>query len=327
MDEISINGYCYPFISKDVLVATLPFLTYVTIFTYGFTPDGQLITIDDNEVISISREQGVAPLMLISTLTSDGTFSNQLAHEILNNQGAQDVLIENILTNLREKKYYGLDIDFEYILAEDRDAYSAFVGKVTNRLNAEGFIVMVALAPKTSSDQPGLLYESHDYYALGQAANWVLLMTYEWGYTYGPPMAVAPVNKVREVLDYAVTQIPPEKIYMGIPNYGYDWTLPFVRGESRAKSVGNVEALEIAARYGATIEWDPVAEAPFFYYTDEMGREHVVWFENEASIRAKYNLILEYDLYGAGYWNIMRFFPASWEVTEEMFQVRKVDLG
>ena len=120
------------------------------------------------------------------------------------------------------------------------------------------------------------MYESHDYKRLGEVANYVLLMTYEWGYTYGPPMAVAPVNKVREVLDYAITEIPAEKIFMGIPNYGYDWTLPFIKGTSKAKSVGNVEAVELARSVGAMIEFDEVAMAPYFYYNDTMGNEHVV---------------------------------------------------
>lgn len=324
MDEISINGYCYPYISPEVLNQTLPYLTYVTIFTYGFTPDGELITIDDENVISLAWQQNVAPLMLISTLSPEGTFSNVLAHQLLTNEDVQDVLIENILETLTQKGYYGLDIDFEYVLQGDRDAYTTFVKKVTDRLNEQGFEVTVALAPKVSADQPGLLYESHDYGGLGSAANWVLLMTYEWGYTYGPPMAVAPINKVREVLDYAITEIPAAKIFMGIPNYGYDWTLPYVRGESKAKSVGNVEAQELAQRYGAQIQFDETAQAPYFYYQDELGRDHVVWFEDERSIRAKLSLIIEYGLRGAGYWNIMKFFPANWQVVEEMFQVRKV---
>ena len=54
-------------------------------------------------------------------------------------------------------------------------------------------------------------------------------MTYEWGYLFGPPMATAPVNMVRQVLDYGVTTIDPNKILMGIPNYAYDWSLPFIQ--------------------------------------------------------------------------------------------------
>ena len=119
---------------------------------------------------------------------------------------------------MREKGYVGLDVDFEYIQPEDSAAYVGFLQNATARLHAEGYFVNTDLAPKTSSRQRGLLYEAHDYGSIGAVSDTVLLMTYEWGYTYGPPLAVAPLDRVREVVEYAVTQIPVRKILMGIPN-------------------------------------------------------------------------------------------------------------
>ena len=313
------NGYAYPFIDRAVLRKTLPYLSSITLFTYGFTPTGELVTIDDEEVLAIAREYGVSPILLLSTLTPEGTFNNQLSHTLLNDPALQERLIDALLARMAERGYEGIDVDFEYILPEDRDAYVAFIRRLTGRMNAAGYTVLTALAPKTSGDQPGLLYEAHDYAALGAASNAVLLMTYEWGYTYGPPMAVAPINKVREVLDYAVSVIDPAKIYLGIPNYGYDWTLPFVRGESRARSLSNVEAVELAQRVGAAIQYDETAQAPFFRYYDEQGREHEVWFEDARSIEAKLALIPEYGLLGASWWNIMRFFPQNWLVLGALY--------
>lgn len=323
-DRISINGYAYPYIDRQILRRTLPFLTYLTLFTYGFDEEGGLVDIDDEEVIAIAREYGTAPIMLISTLGPDGHFSNALAHAVLNNAQAREQLIQNILRNLSEKNYYGLDIDFEYVLPEDRQPYVSFVEEVTRRCNEQGFEVIVALAPKVSREQRGLLYESHDYAALGAAANAVLLMTYEWGYTYGPPMAVSPINKVREVLDYAVTEIPGEKIFMGMPNYGYNWTLPFIMGESRARSLGNVEAIELGARYGVTIQYDEKSQAPFFYYTDDQGKAHVVWFEDARSVMAKAELVPEYGFQGIGIWNVMRWFPQSYLIYNRRFSINDV---
>ena len=320
---LSVNGYAYPYIDRAVLRKTLPYLTYLTLFTYGFTPEGELIGMDDEEAIAIAKEYGVTPLMLISTLTEEGTFSNELADIVLNDPAIQERLINEILANLRTKGYGGLDVDFEYIGAENRDAYTAFIQNITQRLNAEGYPVVVALAPKTSSDQPGQLYGGHDYAALGAAANYVLLMTYEWGYTYGPPMAVAPLNKVREVLDYAVTQIDPEKIFMGMPNYGYDWTLPFVRGESQAESLSNVEAVNRAVRQNAAIEFDPTAQAPFYRYYDAQGRQHEVWFEDARSVQAKLRLSQEYGTRGVSYWNVMKYFPQNWLVLNSLYNIRR----
>ena len=322
--EISVNGYAYPYIDNEVLQKTLPDLTYVTLFTYGFTEEGELISIQDEPVIGEAKEAGVAPLMLLSTLTGDGTFSNELASRIFSNEAARNRLFDQVLQIMRTKGYYGLDVDFEFILPEDKDNYVQFLTELKSRLQPEGYPLFVALAPKTSGMQRGLLYESHDYPAIGAVADYVLLMTYEWGYTYGPPMAVAPLNKVKEVLDYGVSVIPREKILQGIPNYGYDWTLPYVRGQSMARSIGNVEAVEIAMKYRATILYDETAQTPYFYYTDEEGREHVVWFEDARSIDAKLRLNESYPLHGISYWNIMRYFPQNWVVVNDKFRVRKV---
>lgn len=321
---IDINGYVFPYIDVEVLEKTLPYLTYITIFTYGFTATGDLIDIDDQNIINIARDYGVAPLMLISTLTNEGRYSNVLAGQILNNMEVQNRLIKNILENLIEKQYCGLNIDFEYIFPGDRQAYVDFIANITTILNAEGFEVIVSLAPKFAADQLGVLYEGHDYGCIGEYANKVLLMTYEWGYTYGPPMAVAPINKVRGVLDYAVTEINPDKILMGIPNYAYDWALPFVRGETKARYLSNVEAVEQAAEYGATIYFDEVSRAPYYNYRSADGIEHVVWFEDARSINDKLLLVDEYDLIGASYWNIMKYFPQNWAILNSLYYINKV---
>ncbi len=321
-NPISVIGYAYPNINREILRQTLPFLTYLSIFTYGFTFEGELVTVDDTELIAIARSYGTAPILLFSTLGPDGQFNNNLSSALFASPELQNRIINALIQTMQEKGYYGLDIDFEFVLPEEREAYIAFVTLLTERCNAAGFEVLVALAPKTSAAQRGLLYESHDYGGLAAAANTVLLMTYEWGYTYGPPLAVAPIPNVRQVLDYAVTEIPPEIIFMGIPNYGYDWPLPYERGVTRAQSLGNVAAVERAAQYGATISFDPTAQAPFFYYTAEDDTPHVVWFENARSIEAKLNLIVEYGFRGAGYWNVMRWFPQNWLVVNLQFEIQ-----
>jgi spore germination protein len=321
---IFVNGYAYPNIDRSVLMKTLPYMTYLSLFTYGITESGELIDIEDEEIIRMARNFGVAPLMVLSTLTEEGTFSKELAHTILNSPEIQDKLIENVLQKLKEKQYYGLDIDFEYVLPEDREVFVNFVKKITERLNREGFQVFTALAPKVSSDQKGLLYEAHDYPAIGDASNKVLLMTYEWGYTYGPAMAVAPIDKVREVLDYAINEIDPDKMYMGIPNYGYDFILPFVEGESRADSLSNVEAVNLAAKVGAKIQYDEKSQSPYFIYYDNQGRQHQVWFEDARSIREKLNLFNEYGFEGVGIWNVMKYFPQSWLVLSSLYDIAKV---
>ena len=265
-----------------------------------------------------ARAAGTVPILTLTPFGPDGQFNNMLISNLINNEEAQNNLLGQIAAVMQEKQFGGMDIDFEFILASDRDAFTSFVKKTTQFMNNLGYTVSVALAPKISSEQRGLLYEGKDYQALGAAANSVLLMTYEWGYTYGPPMAVAPVNKVREVIEYAVTQIPRNKIDMGIPNYGYDWPLPYVQGVTKARRIGNVEAVQIAVREGAQIQFDEESQSPYFNY-NKGNVQHEVWFEDVRSLQAKFNLIKEFGLRGAGYWQIMRLFRANWLLLAENF--------
>ncbi len=320
---LSVNGYAYPYIGRALLQATVPYLTYLTPFTYGIKPSGALVELDDAALIAAAQAGGAAPLMHLSTLTEGGGFSNELAHLVLTDMGIQDALVSNLIQTLQAKGYAGLDVDFEFVYAQDAAAYAAFLGRLTQTLNPLGLPVIAALAPKTSADQPGLLYEGHNYRSIGAAVNEVLLMTYEWGYTYGPPMAVAPLPNVRQVVEYALTEIPAGKIWLGIPNYGYDWPLPFVQGETKAASLSSQQAVALAVRYGAEIQYDGRAQSPWFRYTDGRGRAHEVWFEDARSIRAKLALIPEYGLLGAGYWNLMREFPQNWRVLNALYHIRE----
>lgn len=322
--EAVIRGFAYPFISRYVLRQTLPSLSELAIFSYGFTETGELIppVLDESELIQISYQYGVKPILTLTPLGPDGRFSNNLISAVINSAGNMENLINNLLYTMNLKGYQGLDIDFEYIKAEDRQAFVDFVTLVTERMNRNGYSVSVDLAPKVSATQQGLLYEGKDYVALGAIANSVLVMTYEWGYTYGPPMAVAPINKVREVLDYAVTAISPDKINMGIPNYGYDWPLPYERGVTKAKTIGNIEAVQIAIQYGARIYFDEVAQTPYFNYVDN-GIRHEVWFEDARSLQAKMNLVYEYNLRGISYWQIMQLLRINWLLVEDNFIVVK----
>lgn len=322
LGTIEVNGYAFPNIDMAVLKKTLPYLTYLSIFSYEVNPDGSLKPINDQPLIDAARAARVAPLMVISNL-AEGGFNSDLAKTILTNPAIQDTLLNNVVETLRSKNYHGLDIDFEYIYPENREDYNNFLRKVVSRLRPLGYTITTALAPKPSAELQGLLYTAHDYPVHGALVDHVILMTYEWGHTYGPPRAVAPINEVRKILNYAVTAIPRNKIFMGIPNYGYDWTLPYVQGTA-AKTLTNVGAVDLALRENAAIQYDTTAQAPFFNYYDDNKKQHVVWFEDARSIQAKLNLVDQYDLGGVSYWTINRFFPQNWLVLNSMYNIAKV---
>ena len=306
------GGYAYPFIEPEILTQAFPALRELLVFSYGFTFEGDLVAPlqDDLWLVEESWKRGVEPLLVLTPF-SGGAFNNQLVKVLTENDEIQEKVIDQLYRAVEDNGYAGVNIDFEYILPENRIRFAQFVGRVRKRMSAGGYRTSVALAPKVSDTQKGLLAEGLDYYLLGESADFVFLMTYEWGYTYGPPMAVAPADKVRQVLEYAVTRIPAEKLIMGIPNYGYDWPLPYERGLTRARTIGNVEAVRIAAENGAEIRYARIAQSPWFTYMSA-GQSHEVWFEDPRSIMAKLDLAGEYGLSGIGYWNLMRPFRANW---------------
>ncbi len=321
--EIYVNGYTFPGINRTLLQSILGNLTYLSIFSYHARPDGSLSSMNDAPLIQMARQAGVAPMMVITNMEEEGGFSSDLAHTLLSDKEVQKRYIQNVLEKMKERNYYGLDIDFEYVFPEDRENYNDFISEMADRLSPQKITLTTALAPKHSAEQQGLLYSAHDYAHHGKLADHVILMTYEWGYTKGPAMAVAPINQVKKVLEYATSVIPGNKILLGMPNYGYDWTLPFVKGSS-ARSLSNIEAVDLARNIGTTIQYDEISQAPYFYYYDEDKDRHEVWFQDARSVQAALRLVEQFDLGGISLWTINRPFPQIWLVLRSMYDIKKL---
>lgn len=298
-------------------------LTFLNVFQYAITRDGSMKEVPgDQALIQAAYNHRAVPLMVISNF-EEGTFTNELATEFLNNEQLQDQILTTAIRIMKEKGFLGIDFDIEYVGGRNREAYNRFLRKARDRLKAENFFISSALAPKLSAEQTGVLYEGHDYQAQGEIVDFIFFMTYEWGWSGGPPMAVSPINEVRRVMNYAVSVVPRNKIMMGIPLYGYDWTLPYVPGGPFARSISPQEAIQLAVRYNASIQYDVRLQAPFFYYTDNRGRQHVVWFEDARSIQAKFDLVKQLGIRGFFYWVLGRGFPQNWLLVQDNFIVRK----
>lgn len=296
-------------------------LTYWMPFVYTITEDGGLNSIDDVEMLRSAAAERVVPIIAITNFSATAAGS-VLAHKVLASTDIQDVLLTNILKVMKEKGYQGLNIDFENVFPADRELYNQFLQRAVDRLHPEGYSVSTALAPKISGDQKGLLYEAHDYAAHGRIVDFTVLMTYEWGYRLGPPQAISPLNEIKKVLDYAVTVIPRNKILFGFQIYARDWLLPHVQGQE-AETFSEQEAIRRAIQYGVPIQYDLIAQSPFYRYTDAEGRNHEVWFEDARSAQAKFDVVKDYNLRGISYWVLGYPFPQNWLLLEDNFTIRK----
>lgn len=321
---IEVNGYIYQYGEQAVPIVKEDgeHLTYLCPFAYRIRENGDLQPINDAPTIKAAYDEKVVPLLSITNFTSTELGEN-LAHTVLANPDIVESLITNILNVIKSKGYQGVNIDFENVLPADRELYNQFLQRTVDRLHPESYSVSTALAPKTSATQVGLLYEAHDYEAHGRIADFVVLMTYEWGYRKGPPQAISPLNQIKRVMDYAVTKIPRDKIFFGFQLYARDWTLPHVTG-MEAETFNIQEAILRAYRYGAVIQYDTIAESPFYRYKDANGTMHEVWFEDARSAQAKFDMVKNYNLRGISYWVLGYPFPQNWVLLEDNFTIRKL---
>ena len=184
VESAEVSGFVYGYVNRRILETSLPYLTYIIVFGYGFTENGEIITVNDNEIILLAHSFSTSVFLSLTSINVDGTFGSGKIERLLTDIDFQNKVIDGFIRVILEKGAQGLDIDMEYIPPQFRTEYAAFAENAANRLKPFGLELHIDLAPKTSADQMGTLYEAHDYGLLGAAADYVFLMTYEWGYSY-----------------------------------------------------------------------------------------------------------------------------------------------
>lgn len=301
--------------------AAAPYLTYLAYFSFEAKRDGTLVEPTSiPAVLDAVSGNRVIPMLVVSNI-ENGNFSTELTRVLLNNPAIQNRLIINVLQTAEKYGMRDVHFDFEDVAGTDREAYNQFLRNVRARL-PEGYTLSTTLVPKTSEAQTGRYYEGLDYRAHGEIVDFVVIMTYDWGWQGGPPQAVSPIGPVKQVIQFAKSQMPANKIMMGQNLYGFDWPLPFRPG-NMAKAVSSVAAVALARTYNAAISYDYTAQAPHFTYRDAQGAQHEVWFEDARSVQAKFNLVKEQGIRGISYWKIGLPFPQNWRLLTENFNITK----
>ena len=322
---IATNGYAFSYIEKAVLKKTLPYLTYLTIFNYTATDKGELTpTGDDTELVQMALSNGVAPIMFVSTITQVGMINRETNYNILNDSAIQELLIENSLKILKNKGYYGINIYIEEISFDNLDKLSAYLKRVSDILHPEGYQILVTITPVTNINTSGINLEELDYTKLSQYVDKIIFASYDWATTFGYPSSIFSVNILTNLLNYAVSIIPSEDIFLGFITAGYDWELPYIPGVTAANIISNDGAIQIAAINNLPIQFNETTQSPYFYYMDSDGILHVIWFNDARSFQAQTMLVTQYNLLGLSLWTIMRFNAQMWFIINTQYYIQKL---
>ncbi|WFR58040.1 LysM peptidoglycan-binding domain-containing protein [Anaerocolumna sp. AGMB13025] len=322
---LTTHGNTVPTINKTTLRKTLPYLTYISVLNYTATNSGEIISYyDDTDIIQISKSYGVAPLMLLTTLTIQGKANLVVDTSILLNEDFQNRQIENILTILKSKGYYGLNLSLQYINLANIQLYEDYFTKVTNRLNSEGYQVFVTINPNINLVNNEVTFQKVDYSIINRLAQNIIFTSYEWAFSINPPSPITSVYQTEVFLEYVLNYISADKLIIGIATLGYDWELPYVAGISNVNLISFDNVNDFAKEYEATIQFDDVSQTPYFIYTTNEFVNHVVWFINSRTINAILDLVSKYNLKGISIWNITVFNPQLWLIVNSQYEIEKV---
>jgi spore germination protein YaaH len=210
-------------------------------------------------------------------------------------------------------------MDFEGIRVSDRDNLSLFYQELGDSLRQRGYLFTVAVPAKSGDNWANIWAAPYDYAAIGRAADLVVLMMYnEHGWPGSGPGPVSSIGFNHAVLKYAVNLIDRHKIIVAEPVFGFDFNLQ----TNKNAYLSHELAMQRVSSYGVAPLFDMVSQTPFFPYTANSQR-HEVWYENAESLKAKLNLIRQYDIAGLALWRLGLEDPAIWQTIRERVNIRR----
>lgn len=324
---ISINAYAFPFMNKNILSKSLPYLTYLSILNYKTLRRGEIESYyDDTDLIETAKQFGVVPLMLITSVSFQGERNPEMVYEILLSPDYQERHAQSMLKLLKEKGYYGVNITITFLNETNQELYLNYLKRITSILKKEGYLVVITIDPNFIFEENRTTFEQVDYSQYNELIDQAYIMRFYWGTQYGPPMPVSSVENISLYISYMLQMMEPQKLNIGFPLLGYDWILPYLRDFSKANAITLDNAIDLARLNKAVIFFDDASETPFFNYInteDVRSIEHVVWFVDARTIYAILNLVLENRLMGTGLWNIMSYYPQLWLIINSNCKIEK----
>lgn len=295
----------YPFIKRYGNI-----INQLAIFQISIQNNGTLLGRPSRRLINEAHAMGIKVILAVSNLTPQGLFSTALLGRLVRDQDFASLVWQNIRNVLVDYQFDGVNLDLEKALPADRPLFTKLIQTWSTLFKRANFLVSIDVPAKSSDDPLDIWKGSFDYKAIGQAVDEVIIMTYEEHWPASPPGSVASLPWVTDILNYTIANIPPQKIYMGIPLYGYDWS---ERGG--AQVIGYQRAVELARRHGAPLQWDARQHSTFFRY-ETMGVRHTVYFEDPRSLRDKLDLARQKGIRGVALWEMNLSFPSVWDVLQ-----------
>ncbi|HEY5653956.1 MAG TPA: glycosyl hydrolase family 18 protein [Pontiella sp.] len=213
---------------------------------------------------------------------------------------------QQIINDIKKRSlsFDGIQIDFESIHANDRDNYLSFLSELKQTLPKDK-IFSVAVIARWESHKKKYPNDAFDYHRIGQVADRVIVMAYDEHYRSGSPGPIASLPWCKNVYNYALETIPPEKILMGVPLYGRSWP-----PKGLSKSFRNPEIWTDIRKKKVSAMSSAEEGGSYSYSTNVTIQVH---FESMPSLNAKMALYHSQPIKGIAFWRIGQEPLRFWE--------------
>ncbi|RDU22941.1 LysM peptidoglycan-binding domain-containing protein [Anaerosacchariphilus polymeriproducens] len=326
LGNVWVAGYTYPFINNITLKKTLPYMTYILIFNYRITGNGEIVGSDkDVEVINTAKVYETATTLVLTTFSQIGEINLEIEYDVLLNQRNQDKIIENLLNIIKSKGYNGVNMSIQFITESNQHLYLNFLTNLSNYLHTVGYKVFLTINPGLEYNVDEIIFKKINYADFSKVSDGILFLQYDWALINKPPVPISIIT-TSSLLDYIVSQVPLDKIRIGLPTLGYDWQLPYVEGKSEANVLYFDSVLALAIETNSVIKYDETYLAAYFEYIDNNNNQHIVWFNDARSINSSLKILQSYGIDGIGVWNIMKYFAQMWLVINTQYHIVKTDI-
>jgi spore germination protein len=298
---IATNGFAYPFIDKKTLQITLPYLTYLTVYSYTVSATGDLNNLADEDVIKLAKAYGTEPIMMINPVSHNNEEAMQVVNSIISDITIEDKFISQILHILETKGYSGVSFHTPYIHPRYRENYRRHATKMLNSITSAGYKII------DTFENPIFGF---DYQFMTADLSGITLIVYEFGYSNRSALGTLCTENYRRAIAEFTKAVPSDLVSFGLPEQGYIYQLPFIPGYSQGRAISYKAALELAAQNEAKIIYDPLTNSVSFYFYS--GDEYLVRFWDVRSYDVFLKMVSEFNLHGVAIWNIMQWFPQLW---------------
>lgn len=317
--EYVILGFAPYWNIKKIRPESYDVITHFAYFNLHLNSDGTLFThvnkkeqdpgyTSYNRLISGTLNIPQKPLILTFMPESQTALTT-----ILSTQKNRASTIKTIVDLLKESGSKGVNIDFEPLgdtLSTTRANFTSFIMELKSALHGTSSPLLTISIYASAGSRPRLW----DLPQLAPLVDYFVVMTYD--YTMPGSLSSGPNSPLRgsgDLFDHDITKniaeisklIPPRKILLGLPFYGYEWNTLDDSKYSQAQGKGSVASLErideLINNKDLELLWDRNTLTPYGISTTS-GQISQFYFENETSMKLKIDFVKSAGLGGVAIW-------------------------